>query len=185
MSSITKTQKKGKSKSRSRSRSRSRSKSSTSSASASSVLRVSPETKREVKKYLNKTTMLKREDIKKVVHDLVHTRTEFEVLRLRYNESNIDNDATKVLLNFLRKKTPTEYRSTLVENEFMDTIIDKGTDKELMLWIVKEIVEPLLHGIRDNYLSNCKREEILPRIINKKVMERYMKSEPFAQILNE
>jgi len=54
-----------------------------------------------------------------------------------------------------------------------------------MLWIVKEIVEPLLHGIRDNYLSNCKREEILPRIINKKVMERYMKSEPFAQILNE
>ena len=100
----------------------------------------------------------------------------FEALRTK--KANIDKNSVDILLTYINKKTPREYREALTRIDLLENYqreVREDTDKELLKWIVKEIAELLLHGIRD----------MGKMIITKKLITPFMERNDFVNMLDE
>jgi hypothetical protein len=141
-------------------------------SSSSSILRISPGNP----ELESPRVKLTEPDIKQIIHDLVYNNDVFEALRTK--KANIDKNSVDILLTYINKKTPREYREALTRIDLLENYqreVREDTDKELLKWIVKEIAELLLHGIRD----------MGKMIITKKLITPFMERNDFVNMLDE
>jgi len=142
------------------------------STGSPSVLRISPGNP----ELESPRVKLTEPDIKQIIRDLVYNNDVFEALRTK--KANIDKNSVDILLTYINKKTPREYREALTRIDLLENYqreVREDTDKELLKWIVKEIAELLLHGIRD----------MGKMIITKKLITPFMERNDFVNMLDE
>ena len=142
------------------------------STGSPSILRISPGNP----ELESPRVKLTEPDIKQIIRDLVYNNDVFEALRTK--KANIDKNSVDILLTYINKKTPREYREALTRIDLLENYqreVREDTDKELLKWIVKEIAELLLHGIRD----------MGKMIITKKLITPFMERNDFVNMLDE
>jgi len=151
---------------------KSRTPSSSQSSTSSSILRISPGNMQ----LENAEKKLTKDDIKRILHNFIDTNHEYSALITK--QSNIKDDAADVLVNYINRRTPSEYREILHRLDLLETYqreVKVDTDEELILWIVHEIMGLLLNRLRD----------MGRKIITKEILERFMLTNDFIKLLDE